>query len=649
MRKYALLLLASAALLSAADPDAKIDRGLITQLLNSEDGTGSFFVQFGDRTPLAAASRIPNWVQRGQAVVTALQTTANRSQAGVRGYLQAQGFAFTPYWVVNAVYVPHGTLELARDLSRRPEVAAIVPESIRSVPPATAGSTLSVGWNLSMIGADQVWATYSNRGTGMVVANIDTGVQYTHPALVSQYRGNLGGGNFSHDGNWFDPAKICGAAPCDNNGHGTHTMGTMVGDDGAGNQVGVAPGAKWIACKGCESNSCSSSSLISCAQWVMAPGGDASKRPNAVNNSWGGGNGDSWYQSYVQNWVSSGIFPAFSAGNSGPACGSANSPGDYPESFASGAVDSLQNIASFSSRGPSAFGGIKPNLSAPGVGIVSSYPTNSYASLSGTSMASPHTAASAALLWAVRPSLIGNIAGTESLLTANAAPRGTTETCGGIAAGAVPNDTFGYGRLDIKKAVDAGGGPVNQPPTVTIRTPSGDGQQFDCGTPVTFAATASDPENGDLTAVIQWSGPGTPASASGGSISKTFSCTTETGNRSVVAGVTDSGGLTASDTVVVNIVNPNGAPAAPSGLTASVSGNSVALQWVDNSNNEQGFYVYRRSKGGKGWSLWTKVATVTAHSFTDGSVPSGNYQYYVTAYNGFGESAGSTSVSVRVR
>ena len=80
-------------------------------------------------------------------------------------------------------------------------------------------------------------------------------MQFDHPALVRQYRGNNGDGTFDHNYNWFDPAGVCvpSTAPCDNDGHGTHTMGTMVGDDGGANQIGVAPGAKWIAAKGCES------------------------------------------------------------------------------------------------------------------------------------------------------------------------------------------------------------------------------------------------------------------------------------------------------------------------------------------------------------------------------------------------------------
>ena len=118
-------------------------------------------------------------------------------------------------------------------------------------------------WGIANINADDVWSTHGVTGEGIVVGNIDTGAQFDHPALVAQYRGNIGGGSFDHNYNWFDPSNICRSpAPCDNNSHGSHTMGTMVGDDGAANQIGVAPGAKWIAAKGCESNSCSDPALL---------------------------------------------------------------------------------------------------------------------------------------------------------------------------------------------------------------------------------------------------------------------------------------------------------------------------------------------------------------------------------------------------
>src|SRR3954451_15774356 len=187
-------------------------------------------------------------------------------------------------------------------------------------------------------------------------------------------------------------------------------MGTMVGDDGNGNQIGVAPAAHWIAAKGCESNSCSFDALLSAGQWVLAPTDLSGQnprpdlRPHIVNNSWGGP-GDPFYQATVQAWVAAGIFPAFANGNAGPGCGSAGSPGDYPESYAVGAYDINNFIAPFSSRGPSSFGVIKPNISAPGVNVRSSVPGNGYDIFSGTSMATPHLAGSVALIWSAAPSL----------------------------------------------------------------------------------------------------------------------------------------------------------------------------------------------------------------------------------------------------
>jgi subtilisin family serine protease len=426
-------------------------------------------------------------------------------------------------------------------------------------------------------------------------------------------------------------------------------MGTMVGDDGAGHQIGVAPGARWIACKGCSATSCAGSALTACAQWILAPGGDPAKRPNIVNNSWVGTGGDGWYQSFVQNWVAAGIFPAFAIGNTGPGCRTAGSPGDYPASFGSGATDVNDNIAGFSSRGPSAFGGVKPDVSAPGVSIYSSYPTNRYAYMSGSSMASPHTAGTVALLWAIRPSYRGNIPATESLLQSNTDVRTTVETCGGLSPGAVPNNTYGSGRIDAKLAVDAAGTTVNQPPVVSITTPATDGQQFQCGTAVAFDATASDPEDGNLTGSIQWSGPGTPATGTGADLSKSFSCATEVGNQTIVARVTDDGGLSGQDSVVVNIVNL-ATPAAPSNLAGWVSGSSAILTWTDNASNENGFKVYRRQQSKKKWSSWTvrqTIAMPNATSYTDVKLRTGTYQYYVTTYNSAGESAPSDSVDVR--
>jgi subtilisin family serine protease len=639
MRYWRIPLFLIGALLLAST-DAKIDRGLMNTLAEDEDATAPFFVVFGDRANLKPAHAIRDWNARGRSVTDALQQTAARSQNGVQGYLRGRGVAFTSFWVENKIYVPAGTLDLARALSRRPEVVAIIPEAIYQLPRPQAAPSSSVNaieWGLAKIRADLAWAT--TRGAGTVVANIDTGVQYTHPALDTQYRG-FGGG---HTGNWSDPTGLCGATPCDNNGHGTHTMGTMAGEDGA-NQIGVAPDAKWIACKGCGTSSCSGSHLTSCAQWVLSPGGNSSLRPHVVNNSWGGGSGNSWYQSYVQSWVAAGIFPAFSNGNSGPNCSTAGSPGDYPESFAAGATDSSDNIASFSSRGPSLFGGIiKPDVSAPGVSVRSSVPTNAYSSYSGTSMASPHVAGTVALMWAAAPGLAGNVGTTKSYLIQSATPLATTQTCGGLPAGAIPNNTFGAGRIDARSAVDKALGPVNQAPTVTILAPA-NGSQWNCGSAVNFNGDATDTDGPDPDASIVWSENSVPF-GSGTAAQKTYTCA-QTGNHTIVATVTDNNGAIDTDSITINIVDPN-IPNAPSNLTASVNGEVVTLNWTDNSNNEDGFKVEKKKSGGS----WTTAKTVGAGvTSTTDSPGKGNWSYRVRATrNGHPDSDPSNTTTVRVR
>jgi subtilisin family serine protease len=237
-------------------------------------------------------------------------------------------------------------------------------------------------------------------------------------------------------------------------------MGTMVGSAGA-NQIGMAPSAKWIACDGCDGTNCSDYDLNSCADWILSPGGSSSNRPNVVNNSWGGGGGSSWYLAKVNAWRAAGIFPAFSAGNSGLlGCSTLGSPGDLQESFGSAAHDSGRTIADFSSRGPSAFGHnpyTKPNISAPGVSVRSTYNSSdtSYVQMSGTSMASPHTAGAVALLWSCNPSLIGQINATFQVLqnTAHAAPAGNC----GVPPDGQGNYTYGYGFLNVLAAGVGGG------------------------------------------------------------------------------------------------------------------------------------------------------------------------------------------------
>ena len=298
----------------------------------------------------------------------------------------------------------------------------------------------TVAWGVERIRADQVWNGLGINGSGIVVANIDSGVDWQHPSLRARYRGYGNGTIFDHAHNWFDATDEGASYPVDQEAHGTHTMGSIVGLDG----IGVAPGATWMACKGLNGDGYGLSSwLHACFQFLLAPNGDPTYAPDVVNNSWGSDDGrNTEFREDVIAMRAAGIFTVFSAGNNGPKAGTVGSPGSFPESIAVGATDPEDEIAYFSSRGPSPFGGIiRPTISAPGVRIVSSVPGGIYKTLNGTSMAAPHAAGTAALLLSANPSM--DIAATLYTLTSTAMPLSST----------IPNNDSGYGRIDAYAAV----------------------------------------------------------------------------------------------------------------------------------------------------------------------------------------------------
>jgi subtilisin family serine protease len=425
------------------------------------------------KADLSGATAIQNRTAQGWFVYNQLTSTAASSQKGLRALLKARGAPAKSFWIINAIRIRSGAATL-KAVAARPEVARILPSwhaTIEDIRASQSAGIKAIEWNILNINADDVWNTYNDRGEGITVANIDTGVRWNHTALFNQYRGfhmSPARPLFPNNNyNWFDPSHVCsadGKTVCDNNGHGTHTMGTMVGDDGGANQIGVAPRAHWMAAKGCESNSCSDFALLMSGQFMLAPtdlNGQNPRpdlRPHVVNNSWGTPVGsDTFYQATVQAWVAAGIFPQFSNGNSGPGCGTVGAPGSYPESYGAGAFDINNNIASFSSRGPSPFGGIiKPNISAPGVNVRSSWNNLGYQSASGTSMASPHVAGVVALIWSTNgaPSFSRNIAATRMVLDQTAIDVSNL-TCGGSAGN---NNVWGEGRLDAFAAVTAARG-----------------------------------------------------------------------------------------------------------------------------------------------------------------------------------------------
>lgn len=472
---FAALMLLAAALtwrgqhLATAQAGAadKVTPGL-RQIVQSQ-GTGSYLVYLTTQADLSTAYQFTDWQARGQYVYETLYRTAQQSQVGLRNWLAAassQGSvtAYRSYYIINAILVTSDLATLDA-LAARADVARIEPTVTYVIPQQrlAAATPTTIEWGVTQIGADQVWTDYNIRGQGAVVGNIDTGVQYTHPTLINQYRGTDTG---SHDYNWFDATGAFPTAPNDDNAHGTHTMGVIVGDDGGSNQIGVAPEARWIAARACNSfGACSNADLLAAGEWMLAPypiggnpgQGDPDLRPNVVNNAWGGAGGNTWYQAMVQAWRAANIFPTFAVGGGGPIPGSIGSPADYAESFASGATDMDDMLAPFSARGPSSLtDDIKPDVVAPGVEIRSAVLNNGYAIYSGTSMATSFSAGCAALIYSADPGL--DSYAVENLIQDTALDLGAPG----------PDYDYGYGRIDCYAAVSQ----LNLPDCWLDMTPS---------------------------------------------------------------------------------------------------------------------------------------------------------------------------------
>jgi len=449
----------------------KIDSALTSAVRDGKDAT--FFVVLKDRADLSGAKKQKTHAKKAEAAYSELRSHARSSQKSLNAFLDKKKVGHQDFWIANTVKVTGGQ-DLVAELAERSDVASVVKQRSfklddieTSDQKVTASRAAALGtdssadgtdapaWGVSDIKADQVWDQYQDRGEGIVIANVDSGVQYNHPDLVANYRGNNGDGTFTHDYNFYDASGQCPTtAPCDNNGHGTHTMGTMVAKNG----LGVAPNAKWIAAKGCTTDLCYDDQLLDAGQWILAPTDHNGQNPrpdlapNIVNNSWGGDDG-TFYTDILNAWNSAGIFEAFAAGNDGDGvtCSTTHPPGSQAESYGVGAYDSTGKIANFSGFGPSPIdGGAKPNISAPGVQIPSTWPGGQYNTISGTSMATPHVAGAVALLWSAAPSLIGNIDETRKLL--NEGARDVDDThCGGTAG---MNYVWGEGKLDILASVD---------------------------------------------------------------------------------------------------------------------------------------------------------------------------------------------------
>jgi subtilisin family serine protease len=411
---------------------------------------------------------------RHRVIIEALRAAAERSQASWtadldRAVAAKRASSYRFHWIVNAVVV-RGSRDLLYELSQRPDVSYLdenlKPRLIEPVPQTESRGRSALDLNhgiprgLRAINAPRVWRELGITGTGRLVANLDTGVDGSHPALAARWRGL----SAPRGQCWLD-LEGSAVTPTDGHGHGTHTMGTICGNSTVSNDsVGVAPGAQWIACGAINQPASSEldNDILIAFQWFADPDSNAltiEDVPDVVSNSWGvspSAGGYPWcfnfWNDVIVNCEAAGVVVLFSAGNSGTS--GLGSPAtvalDSVTHFAVGAVDATNdtippyNIASFSSRGPSACPPgteIKPEVCAPGVDVYSCAPGANYVFMSGTSMACPHVAGIVALMRQVSPD--ADVREIKSVLMRSAVDQGDPGN----------DNTFGFGVVDAFAAV----------------------------------------------------------------------------------------------------------------------------------------------------------------------------------------------------
>src|SRR5438046_3660526 len=443
-----------------------------------------FFVVLADQADLSPAAALNTKAEKGRFVHDALWNKAQATQGPILQWLAERGIEHSSFYIVNGILVK-GSREIAEALASRPDVARVEGNPVihNALPqpgavtqaPLQPGAPATIEPGITYTHAPQVWAL-GFTGQNVVVASADTGQRWTHNALKPHYRG-WNGVVANHDYNWHDSihdsvGNPCGndsPFPCDDFFHGTHTTGTAIGDDGMGNQIGMAPGAKWIGCRNMDVGNGTPARYIECMQFFLAPypvgGGDPdpTKAPDITINSWGcppsEGCSVSTLQAAVEAQAAAGIMMFVAAGNSGSACSTViDPPSFYAASYTVGAVQTgTDTIASFSSRGPvtiDASGRMHPDNTAPRTGTrsASNASDNAYTTASGTAMATPHSAGAMALLWSARPELKHNISFSRTDMDSAAHFISSTQ-CG---TAGPPNNVYGWGRVDALAALGPG-------------------------------------------------------------------------------------------------------------------------------------------------------------------------------------------------
>jgi subtilisin family serine protease len=468
----------------AADVDA------VLRAEAARSGSADTLIVLQAKAPKSLLRTDGNYLERRRALVDMLRATADVTQADLRRWLDAEGVAYRPFWITNSIQARLTAAQIEA-LAARDDVEAIASNAAVSLrlPDAQTQAAQplplapnAIEWGVNKIKAPQAWAQGIN-GAGVVIAGQDTGIRWTHTAIKGKYRGwNAATQTADHNYNWHDSIHAANsscpadsAVPCDDNDHGSHTIGTMVGDDGGTNQVGVAPGAKWIGCRNMNAGNGTPATYNECAQWFLAPtdlagqNPDPDRAPDVISNSWGcpisegcSGIAGTEIRAAIENLISGGIMFVAAAGNGGSSCSTiSDAPGSFDAVFTIGGTTINNTMYASSSRGPvAAFpgtGGVnKPDVIAPAVNVrsITSDNDSSYDAFSGTSMATPHVAGAVALLMQANPSLKGNPAAVAEILRSTAVPLTTTaQVCGGIPATTFPNPVQGYGQIDVVAAI----------------------------------------------------------------------------------------------------------------------------------------------------------------------------------------------------
>lgn len=471
--------------------ESKVDTDLVRQFKRGNEISFIVLLRAPDETMDGFSLGSKN--QKAIQTYQHLKSEASSSQKKLSKFLLDEEVQFKSLYIVNAILVENGS-SILEEIAKRTEVKFIY--SNRAIRKAkteeieignSRGGEGGITWGIEKMGVDKVWEM-GYRGQNVVVGGQDTGYKWDHPALKNAYRGyNLEADTADHNYNWYDaihnynPAhgdtlNACGLdsqVPCDDNGHGTHTMGTMIGlEEETNEQIGLAPESVWCACRNMERGWGTLFTYLECFQWFLAPtdlngnNPDPTKAPHVINNSWGcpedeGCNIDNWdiLDIAVNNLRQAGTVVVVSAGNDGSDCETVTSPAAiFQNSFSIGATAENDTIAGFSSRGGVAVDlsyRIKPNVSAPGVRVRSARLDNGYGNSSGTSMAGPHVAGLVALMISANPELAGQVEVIEDIIESTSDPKTTDQECSGVSGSSIPNNTYGFGRVNALAAVEA--------------------------------------------------------------------------------------------------------------------------------------------------------------------------------------------------